>query len=211
MPGFNDLASLSPELAKEWHPTKNSISPDMVTVRSGISVWWKCKICGNEWKSSVSNRTAGNNCSKCQGYNTSFAEQSLFFYISQIFSDTKNRYIEPQTKKEIDIYIKPINFAIEYDGFLYHKNDDKRVADENKIEELSKVNIPVLRIRESSRHLNHINLPQLKVMPYKIIEYHPIGRYKSLDKLIHSVFRVIGDYSKKILRNLTFQVIETVF
>jgi hypothetical protein len=45
MPGFNDLASLSPELAKEWHPTKNSISPDMVTVRSGISVWWKCKIC----------------------------------------------------------------------------------------------------------------------------------------------------------------------
>ena len=43
--GFNDLASTSPELAAEWHPTKNGgLTPEMVTYGSEKNVWWKCEL-----------------------------------------------------------------------------------------------------------------------------------------------------------------------
>lgn len=39
--GFNDLATVNPVLAKEWHPTKNGdLKPTQVTAGSTISVWW---------------------------------------------------------------------------------------------------------------------------------------------------------------------------
>jgi len=39
------LAILNPELAKEWHPTKNgSLTLYDATLGSGQKVWWKCKL-----------------------------------------------------------------------------------------------------------------------------------------------------------------------
>lgn len=40
-PGFNDLETTNPELAKQWHPTKNGdLKPADVTAGSGKRVWW---------------------------------------------------------------------------------------------------------------------------------------------------------------------------
>ena len=45
--GENDLQTLYPELAKEWHPTKNKkLTPAYVTAQSGHKVWWLGK-CGH--------------------------------------------------------------------------------------------------------------------------------------------------------------------
>jgi len=39
--GFNDLETIRPDLAKEWHPTKNgNLQPSHVTLGSGKKVWW---------------------------------------------------------------------------------------------------------------------------------------------------------------------------
>ena len=66
-PGINDLATTNPELAAEWHPTKNgNLTPQMVTQGSGQKVWWKGK-CGHEWISDISNRNKGNGCPVCSG------------------------------------------------------------------------------------------------------------------------------------------------
>ena len=56
-----------PELAQEWHPIKNgTYSPCDFSPGSNFSVWWKCKICGYEWKSKISNRTIlQRGCPKC--------------------------------------------------------------------------------------------------------------------------------------------------
>lgn len=60
------LSILNPELALEWHPTKNgSILPSMVMPNSSIQVWWKCKTCGHEWKTSVNHRANGTGCIVC--------------------------------------------------------------------------------------------------------------------------------------------------
>ena len=65
--GFNDLATKNPELAKEWHPTKNGdLKPDMVTASSNKKVWWQCPN-GHEWQAIIANRNDGNGCPYCSG------------------------------------------------------------------------------------------------------------------------------------------------
>ena len=55
--GFNDLASLVPEIAVDWNYEKNDpLKPDEVTKGSSKNVWWKCHVCNHEWKSVVYNR-----------------------------------------------------------------------------------------------------------------------------------------------------------
>ena len=67
LPGYNDLQSKFPELAKEWHPTKNgTLKPNMVSCGSGKKVWWICKN-GHEWQAIIKNRSKGNGCPYCSG------------------------------------------------------------------------------------------------------------------------------------------------
>ena len=57
--GFNDLATVNPELAAEWHPEKNGdLTPYDVSPSSGKKVWWKCKN-GHEFYAQICNRSAG--------------------------------------------------------------------------------------------------------------------------------------------------------
>lgn len=76
--GFNDLATVNPVLAKEWHPTKNGdLKPTQVTAGSTISVWWllnynvpmdypieslRGKPFNFEWMSSINSRNQGRKC-----------------------------------------------------------------------------------------------------------------------------------------------------
>ena len=54
----NNLKSLNPLLAKEWHPTKNkNLMPNDVVAKSTKKVWWQCKLDpSHEWQTSVSLR-----------------------------------------------------------------------------------------------------------------------------------------------------------
>ena len=56
---FNNLEYLNPELAKEWHPTKNGdLKPDSITSGNGrIQIWWKCtKDDSHEWQTPIFER-----------------------------------------------------------------------------------------------------------------------------------------------------------
>ena len=60
--GFNDLATLEPALAQEWHPTLNQgLTPDQVTSGSHKRVWWQCPA-GHVWKAVVYSRARGKRC-----------------------------------------------------------------------------------------------------------------------------------------------------
>ncbi len=59
------LLAVNPELAKQWHPTKNGrLSPGNISPKSGKRVWWICDK-GHEWETSVGNRSLGNGCPYC--------------------------------------------------------------------------------------------------------------------------------------------------
>ena len=66
VPGYNDLATTHPDLAKEWHPTKNGdLTPQKVSKGQSKTVWWVCPKCGHEWSARIKNRTAGSGCRMC--------------------------------------------------------------------------------------------------------------------------------------------------
>lgn len=69
LPGFNDLATEHPDLAKEWHPTLNGdLTPDQIISGSDKKVWWICDE-GHVWQASVKGRTGTikRGCPVCAG------------------------------------------------------------------------------------------------------------------------------------------------
>lgn len=114
-------------------------------IRDGVGklaiVWiftekgFKCKMIEKQVKQSTSG--------------TSFDEQTIFFYIKQIFPDAINRgkysFVENENI-ELDVYIPSLHFAIEYDGARWHKN--KSDIDNYKNFILSEAGAYWLRIRE---------------------------------------------------------------
>jgi len=62
-----NLADINPELAKQWHPTKNGdLTPYDVAANSQIKVWWQCEQ-GHEWQAIIGSRNKGCKCPYCIG------------------------------------------------------------------------------------------------------------------------------------------------
>ena len=96
--GYNDLATTHPNLAEEWHPTKNGdLKPTDVTYGSGKKVWWKCNK-GHEWFAAISDRTKGIGCPYCSnqqvliGYNDL---QTTHHYLVAEWHHVKNGKLKP--------------------------------------------------------------------------------------------------------------------
>ena len=63
----NSLENLSPELAREWHPTLNGkLLPVNLSIGSQKKVWWLCPK-GHAYQCSISHRVDGNGCPICAG------------------------------------------------------------------------------------------------------------------------------------------------
>lgn len=55
-----------PEIAKQWHPTKNTLNPNQVAYGSTKNVWWLCDK-EHEWQAKPNNRTNRNSqCPFCR-------------------------------------------------------------------------------------------------------------------------------------------------
>lgn len=66
--GENDLATTHPEIAAQWHPTKNGTrTPYSVVGGHHAKVWWQCEK-GHEWQATILSRTTtGSGCPVCAG------------------------------------------------------------------------------------------------------------------------------------------------
>ena len=98
--GCNDLATQFPELARQWHPTKNgALRPDQVVSGSSRKVWWVCAH-GHEWKAAIASRAlSGNSCPVCAGRKVAAGENDLASHFPSIAAQwhpTKNGDLTPQ-------------------------------------------------------------------------------------------------------------------
>ncbi|WP_448412428.1 zinc-ribbon domain-containing protein [Mycolicibacterium sp. XJ652] len=60
------FADRFPEVAAEWHPSRNGeLTPDKVGYSSNKRAWWLCPTCGNEWEAVIQSRGNGSGCPKC--------------------------------------------------------------------------------------------------------------------------------------------------
>lgn len=126
LPGVSDLCTTYPEIAAEWHPTKNGIKPTEVVAGSNRKVWWRCAS-GHEWEATINSRTKlGCNCPICNSERqTSFAEKAIAFYVKKKYPDAiENHTAQWLGKQELDVYIPSCSAGIEYDGAAWHTNID---------------------------------------------------------------------------------------
>lgn len=64
--GYNDLSTINPKLALEWHPTKNGLlTSQSILAGTYKKVWWECDN-GHEWETSVAKRQLGTGCPYCK-------------------------------------------------------------------------------------------------------------------------------------------------
>lgn len=98
-PGFNDLATTDPEIAAQWHPSKNGgLLPTQVSCGSKMKVWWLCSE-GHEWRAAVYSRSKSG-CPVCAGqsivpgYNDL---ATLYPNIASQWHPRKNNSAAPQT------------------------------------------------------------------------------------------------------------------
>lgn len=97
--GYNDLRTVSPTIADEWHPTLNTITPEEVTVSSGKTVHWLCKDDNTHiWSTKISNRTKTNRptgCPYCKNQKVITGVNdlaTLFPKLSEEWDNCKNSY-----------------------------------------------------------------------------------------------------------------------
>lgn len=67
VPFEKSITNHFPNVALEWHPTKNGDRiPNKTAYGSNQRAWWKCQKCGREWETCISNRTiGGQKCASC--------------------------------------------------------------------------------------------------------------------------------------------------
>ncbi len=149
--GENDLQTINPTLAKEWNYEKNTgLIPTDVLPNSDKKVWWKC-IKGHEWQAAIKDRNNGNGCPSCNSERkTSFPEYAIEYYLKKHRLDVIHLYKEHGY--ELDIYIPSSKIAIEYDGYLWHKNKTKKDLEKNF--KCQRDGIKLYRIREGLPSLN---------------------------------------------------------
>lgn len=97
--GESDLASRFPDLARQWHPTKNRpLGPEQVLPGSHRKVWWVCQK-GHQWQAQIKSRTAGCGCPVCAGREVRSTENDLTTQFPQLAAQwhpTKNGELLPQ-------------------------------------------------------------------------------------------------------------------
>lgn len=154
--GYNDLKSRFPNIAAEWDYEKNiNLNPEDVFPTSKKQVWWKCHVCGTSYTSSIGHRTQGTACPNCAARDkTSFSEQVIFYYVSQVYPDAVNRYKGLfENGMEIDVFIPSLDIAIEYDGIAWHSDASAICRDSRKYQLCKDAGVQLIRIGEHNTPL----------------------------------------------------------
>src|SRR5262249_51770105 len=82
----NSLVSRFPEIAAEWHPTKNGeLTPDMVVFGSNNEVWWKCSQApDHEWQATVNMRTSPATRRGCPRCNSGWTLKAIRVFVASL-------------------------------------------------------------------------------------------------------------------------------
>ena len=197
--GINDLYTWCmnndrQDILDDWDYEENkhdSNTPDdpsdIARSNPKVAIHWRCHICGTPWdmvpnkRTSIDKRTLHTSgCPHCAKAGTSFSEQALFFYLSAYFPDIEHRN-RRLLGKELDIYIPSKKTAVEFDGYLSHK--DKLASDNEKDALCNNAGILLVRLRDS-------RLP--KTISAINIVCNGIQDATSFEKAIKKVMQICG-------------------
>jgi len=110
----NCLATINPEISKQWHPTLNlNLTPNKVSSGSNKKVWWKCDVAeDHEWQAAIHSRSGTGNrhdgCPMCAGKRLVLSNSLAVKMpkVSQEWHPTKNKKLTPK-----DVYYNSLKKA----------------------------------------------------------------------------------------------------
>jgi len=129
----NSFGGKFPELAKEWHPTKNGdLTPFDVSYGSGKKIWWKCALCDSDYTATVDKKTSKNKtdgrCSICSS-GLSFGEKMIYeLLMSHSVEFIREFKTEWSKNKKYDFYLPQHNAIIEVHGEQHYRGTFERAG-----------------------------------------------------------------------------------
>jgi hypothetical protein len=93
----NTLQLKNPNLAKQWHPSKNGdLTSNDVSSGSGIKAWWIC-IENHEWEAVINSRNRGVGCPYCAGQKATEKRNFAVIYpeLLKEWDFEKNIHLDP--------------------------------------------------------------------------------------------------------------------
>jgi very-short-patch-repair endonuclease/uncharacterized C2H2 Zn-finger protein len=140
----NNLAVVFPEIATEWHPTRNhDLTPSDVTPFSNKPVWWLCSA-GHSFQQVVHKRTQrGDQCPKCWS-RSSRTQNRVAAEMEAVLGKVElNAKVQGY---EVDVWLPEFHLGFEIDGNYHHT---KRLAqDTAKSEALATAGVRLIRLRD---------------------------------------------------------------
>lgn len=147
--GYNDLFSCQKELCNEWDYERNIKGPEKYTEHSGEYVYWKCGCCGYGWRAQINSRSKGTGCPNCSSSKqTSFPEQAILYYIKKYCTHPVESHYRFDSKYTIDIFIRKLRIAIEYDGYAWHGSEKAKKREIYKADYCKENTIRLIHIKE---------------------------------------------------------------
>ena len=195
----NCLATTHPDIAEQWHPTKNgNLTPNDVVAGTRTNVWWKClKGYDHEWKSNILDLSRGkSHCPFCTLTPQSKQELTITFELMHFFKDINPRGYKTNVNgkiRSIDIYIPQFNLGIEFDGSYWHKN--KRDLDKLKTKKLQKEGFDIIRIREQGR-----SVKLKKITINDVISKEPFNGKEVANNVLKQIMKMYELDAKKIAK-----------
>lgn len=163
--GFNDLETKFPSISSEFNYQKNGIKSDEVLYGSRNSYWFTCSKCGNEWKSSVENRTRqGKGCRKCS--TTESIPENILRSSLVPFGALPTAH--KLGKWNVDIFFPDSKTVVEYDGSYYHSFEKSYERDRRKSLDLLGMGYRVVRVRTWSKGYELVGLGIIDLSYYEI-------------------------------------------
>ena len=154
----NRLSINRPQLAQQWHPTKNGkLTPTEVSIGSSRRVWWVCpQNADHVWSSSVVARARDQDgCKWCAPAVRSRIDVALACEFEAAFPGE----VDPQKQKRIDlghnrphtvdIFIESLKLIVEFDGSYSHQGKSHEQRDTSKTKRLWDAGFRVIRIRQA--------------------------------------------------------------
>jgi len=196
----NCLSTTHPEIAKEWHPTKNGKTTTYdIVAGSNKTFWWKCnKGDDHEWPATPGNRIGnGSKCPFCTLTPQSKQELTITFELIKLFKNIDPKGLKTKLDgklRAIDIYIPKFNLCIEFDGSYWHKG--KRELDKIKSEMLFEEGFKLIRVREE---------PLKKIYDTDVISNQPYNGKKVTNDILSMIMYIYSLDAKLVSKIRAYQ------
>lgn len=162
------FADLNPQIALEWHPTRNEGRlPSEFKTGSAFRAWWRCLARGHEWQASLVNRNgaSGSACPICTMWGTSATQIRIAHELMAagvpVMLDHPTIAVIGRRPVAADIVIPAQRVVIEYDGSHHHAAADAFDRDRRQTDALTSAGWTVIRIRPRALEPTDANCVQI--------------------------------------------------